>query len=73
MNIKKIVVDFVAGFAVTLVVSVIVTLLLNLIIHGVGTINWKTSVCFATLFGIVLPSINNYPNLFLHRTPSRCG
>lgn len=55
MNIKKLLVDFVTVFAVTLIVSVIVTLLWNLIVHGASTIDWETSFRFAILFGIIFP------------------
>ncbi len=54
MNIKKLLVDFVTVFAVSLIVSVIVTLLWNLIVHGTSTIDWETSFRFAILFGILL-------------------
>ena len=57
MNIKKLLVDFVTVFAVSLIVSVIVTLLWNLIVHGAGTIDWETSFRFAILFGIIFPWI----------------
>ena len=57
MNIKKLLVDFVTVFAVSLIISVIVTLLWNLIVHGASTIDWKTSFRFAILFGIILPCI----------------
>lgn len=55
MNIKKLVVDFVTVFAVSLIVSVIVTLLWNLIFHGASTVDWETSFRFAILFGILMP------------------
>lgn len=55
MNIKKLLVDFVTVFAVSLIVSVIVTVLWNLIVHGAGTIDWEASFRVAILFGIVLP------------------
>ena len=53
MNIKKLLVDFVTVFAVSLIVSVIVTLLWNLIVHGASTIDWETSFRFALVFGII--------------------
>lgn len=53
MNIKKLLVDFVTVFAVSLLVSVIVTLLMNLIVHGASTIDWETSFRSAILFGIL--------------------
>jgi hypothetical protein len=55
MNIKKLLVDFVTVFAVSLILSVIVTLLWNLIVHGASTIDWETSFRFAILFGILMP------------------
>ena len=57
MNIKRLLVDFVTVFAVTLIVSVVVTFLWNLIVHGASTIDWETSVRLAILFGIILPWI----------------
>lgn len=54
MNIKKLLVDFVTVFAVSLIVFVIVTLLWNLIAHGAGTIDWGKSFGFAIGFGIIL-------------------
>ena len=55
MNIKRLLVELVTVFAVTLIVSVIVSLLWNLIVHGASTIDWETSFRFAILFGIILP------------------
>lgn len=54
MNIKRLVVDFITVFAVTLILSVIVTLFWGLIAHGVGIIDWESSFRFAILFGIIL-------------------
>jgi hypothetical protein len=53
MNIRKLLVDFVTVFAVTLIVSVIVDLLWNLIVHGASTIDWEAPFRFAILFGII--------------------
>ena len=53
MNIKKLLVDFVTVFAVSLIVSVIVDLLWNLIVHGASTIDWEAPLRFAILFGII--------------------
>lgn len=53
MNIKKLLVDFVTVFALTLIVCVIVTLLWNLIAHRASTIDWETSFRFAIVFGIM--------------------
>jgi hypothetical protein len=59
MNIRKLLVDFVTVFAVTLIVSVIVTLLWNLIVHGASTIDWEGSFRFAILFGIIFAWIES--------------
>ena len=54
MNIKRILINFVVVFALTLVVSAIVTFLWNLIRHGVGTIDWGTAFRLAIIIGILL-------------------
>jgi len=54
MNIKRILINFVVVFALTLVVSAIVTFLWNLIRHGMGTIDWETAFRLAITIGIVL-------------------
>ncbi|MGB8646130.1 MAG: hypothetical protein WCF84_12895 [Anaerolineae bacterium] len=62
MNIKKLLVDFVTVFAVTLIVSIIVTWLWNIIVHGASIIDWETSFRFAILFGIIFPWIETRKN-----------
>ena len=57
MNIKRLLVDVVTVFSVTLIVSAIVTLLWNLIVHGASTMDWETSIRFAILLAIILPWI----------------
>ena len=57
MNIKRLLVDVVTVFAVTLIVSAIVTLLWNLIVHGASTIDWEASFRFAAVFGIIFSLI----------------
>jgi len=57
VNIKRLLVDVLTVFAVTLIVSAIVTLLWNLIVHGTSTVDWETSFRFAILLGIILPWI----------------
>lgn len=57
MSIKRLLIDFVTVFGVTLIVSVIMTLLWNLIVHRASTIDWETSFRFAIVFGIILPWI----------------
>jgi H+/Cl- antiporter ClcA len=54
MNSKKLVVEFVTVFAVTLVTTALVTFLWNIVGHGAGTIDWETSFRFAIIFGIIL-------------------
>ena len=54
MNIKKLVVEFVTVFAVTLVTTAIVTFLWNIIGHGSSVVDWETSFRFALIFGIIL-------------------
>ena len=54
MKIKKLLVDFVSVFAVSLIVCASVTLLWNLIVHGASTIDWEASFRFAIVFGIIL-------------------
>ena len=54
MNLKKLGVEFITVFVVTLVTSIIVTFLWNLIGHGMSTIDWETSFRFAIVFGIIL-------------------
>ena len=55
MNIKRVIVDGVTVFAVSLIVCVLVTFLWNLFVHGAGAIDWETSVRFAIVFGIIFP------------------
>jgi len=57
VNIKRLLVDAMTVFSVSLVVSIIVSLLWNLIVHGTSTIDWETSFRFAILLGIVVPWI----------------
>lgn len=55
MKTMRFLIDSVTVFAITLIVSVLVSLLWNLIVHGVSTIDWETSVRFAILLGVILP------------------
>ena len=65
MNIKKLLVDFITVFAVSLTVSAIVTLLWNFIVHGASTVDWEASFGFATLFGIMFS--------WIETRRSKCG
>jgi hypothetical protein len=57
MNVKKVIVDALTVFSVTLVVSAAVSLLWSLIVHRTRTIDWETSFRFAILLGIIVPWI----------------
>lgn len=57
MNMTKYAIDASAVFSIVLVVSVIVTFLFNLIVHGVGVIDWDSSFRFAIILGVALPWI----------------
>lgn len=54
MKIKKLVVEFITVFLVTLVTVALVTFLWNLIGHGKSIIEWETTFRFAIIFGIIL-------------------
>jgi hypothetical protein len=54
MNIKKLAIEFVTVFAVTLVTVALVTFLWNTIGHGESIVDWETSFRFAIIFGIIL-------------------
>jgi hypothetical protein len=57
MKLRKLLVDFVTVFAITVIVSAFVTSLSNLIVHGESTVNWEASFRYAAIFSIVLSSI----------------
>ena len=59
MNFKKIAIEFIIVFAITLLVCVGVTFLWGLVFHGIGIVDWETSFRFATLFGIIIPIIDS--------------
>jgi hypothetical protein len=54
MDFKKLLINFITTFALTLVVTAIVTFLYSLIVHGAGIVDWETSFRFAIILGIVL-------------------
>jgi hypothetical protein len=54
MNIKKLLVDFVTVFAVTLIVSVVVTFLWSLSVYGASAADWETSFRLAVIFAVLL-------------------
>ncbi len=55
MDIKRLALDFVSSFLLTLVVASVVTYLWNLAFEGAGAVEWKTSFRLAFIFGFVLP------------------
>ncbi|MEE4260930.1 MAG: hypothetical protein V2I62_14285 [Bacteroidales bacterium] len=55
MNLKKVLISFVIGFAVTLLVSGLVTYLYSLGFHETAKIDWESSFQLAIIFGIVFP------------------
>ena len=57
MNIKRVLVDGITVFSVSLVVCIVVTWLWSLVVHRANTIDWETSFRFAILLGIILPWI----------------
>lgn len=54
MNTKRLLVEFVVVFAVTLMTTALVTFLWSLIGHGESTVDWETSFSLAITFGIIL-------------------
>lgn len=57
MNVRR----FVAGFSViapiAFVVSLVVAYVYGLLVHGVGTLEWESSIRIALILGITLPTI----------------
>ena len=62
MSIKRLLVDIVTVFLVSLAISMVVSLLWNLIVHRASTIDWETSFRFAILLGIIVPWITTRRN-----------
>lgn len=56
MKIKRILLNVILTFAITLIISALVTLLWNLLIEKTGAVvDWETSFRLAIIIGIVLP------------------
>ncbi|HET7224579.1 MAG TPA: hypothetical protein VFK69_02605 [Candidatus Eisenbacteria bacterium] len=55
MNVKRLILDVLTVFSLSLVASIGVTFLWNLIVHRTGTVDWETSFRFAILFAIIVP------------------
>ena len=54
MTIKKLFVEFVTIFMLSLVATAVVTFLWNIIGHGTNAVDWELSFRFALILGIVL-------------------
>ena len=52
---KHYLLDLVAVFAATFVVSIIVTLVWSLLVHRAASVDWESSFRFAILLGVILP------------------
>jgi hypothetical protein len=59
MSNKQFVKEFLITAAIASIATIAVTYLYNLIIHGVGLVDWRTTFRFAILFGLVLTWIRN--------------
>ncbi len=57
MNVKRLLVDALTVFCVSLVVLLAVTLLWNVVFHKAEAIDWETSFRFAIVFAIIVPWI----------------
>jgi hypothetical protein len=57
MNIKNFLQGFAVMFVLVFAVSAVVSLLYSLLVHGTGIVDWESSIRFAFIFGIVLPTI----------------
>ena len=58
MNMKKFISEFGMTAVVVFVVTVVVTVLYNLIVHGVGVVDWEHAIRLAIIFGIALPFLH---------------
>jgi len=59
MNVKQLLISFVATFVVGLLVTALVTWLWTLIFDGAGVINWQVAFSLALAVGIAVP-LSNY-------------
>lgn len=53
MTISKLALEFASVFALALATAALVTLLWNIVGHAETSIDWKTSVVLAILFGVI--------------------
>jgi len=58
MDLKRLFIDFLVVFTITLVVSIIVTFFWNLAFHSLTIVDWETSFSLAIIIGIIIPIVN---------------
>jgi hypothetical protein len=57
MNFKQFLFAFCLVAPIVLIVSLVVGYLYGFLVHGVGLLEWESSIRFAIILGIVLPLI----------------
>ena len=55
MNARTFVTEFVITGLIAFVVALIVTYLYGLLVHGVGVVEWESSIRLGVILGIILP------------------
>lgn len=59
MNLKIIIIQFIAVFTIALIVSIGVTCLWNFVFHGEAIIELESSFRLAIILGIILPVVES--------------
>jgi uncharacterized membrane-anchored protein len=59
MKVRQLLVDGLAVFSVSFLVSSIVTVVWNLTVHKASTMDWETSFRFAILLAVIVPWITS--------------
>jgi hypothetical protein len=57
MNVKEVVLGFLATGPIVLVVNLLVTYFYTLLAHGNGSLEWESSIRLGIIFGIALPLV----------------
>jgi hypothetical protein len=57
MNVKEVVLGFLATGPIVLVVSLVVSYLYTLLAHGSGSLEWESSIRLGIILGIALPLV----------------
>jgi hypothetical protein len=57
MNVKQFAFAFCLVAPIVLIVSLVVGYLYGALVHGVGLLEWESSIRFAIILGIVLPLV----------------